>query len=83
MWNAMVDDTSRSDAAFPFAVPAERKLSEVAKSGLLPPVVVTPLARGQSLAPRIGVQHLDRLRISYGCASWLHTDAGLSHISDP
>lgn len=80
---SMIDDVvnhvGRSHAAFSLAHHAEGIRFEELQPIALPLAAVAALCRGQSLTPRIRVQHLDRLRIGYGCASGLHVDAGLAH----
>lgn len=75
----VVDHVGRCHATLGLAHHAEGMGFEELQAVALPLTTVASLCRGQSLTPRIRVQHLDRLRISYGCASGLHTDAGLSH----
>ncbi|AXF51920.1 MAG: hypothetical protein [Caudoviricetes sp.] len=69
--------------AFRFTPNAQRMLPEPRLPELAPAVVIPDVVAALALAPRIRVQHLDRLGISYSCASGLHTDAGLSHRQIP
>lgn len=83
MIDDVVNDRCFSDAAMLTAPPTQGIRFEELQPIALPLAAVAALSRGQSLTPRIRVQHLDRLGIGYGCASGLHADAGLSHASGP
>lgn len=81
MIDDVVDHVGRCHTALGLAHHAKGMGFEELQAVALPLATIAALRRGQSLSPRIRVQHLDRLRISYGSATWLHTDAGLGHIS--
>jgi len=57
--NDVVDNPGRSCAAVPLAVDAQRVVSQVLISRLLPPVVVATLGAGHAAPPAARCDHLD------------------------